>query len=770
MAGAQDRIYNRQDDDLDSFLDSVIVDSSRKKPREGYTPETGPMTDFTLRSKMSSLGDNLEEKQEVFKNTYPDGELAIDTYSGKMTFRENPEMPMTFVDKPFIQGIKDLDVKEFVTDVAELSSGTPQLLPEIALALSPIGRGWGFLKNVAGYGALGAGIEVGKQGAQELYGSQKDTLQEAYIEKPLVEAGFSGGGAGVGNIAENIVSGIRGVKGGGLFKIEKEGKALQQASKELGIPEPLPSQVVTTGFGNNLLKRLTAQSKAVSGTVGDYIKNMEGSLRESIEGLVNKDSIASVVFGITNIAKNAENDLVKQLNKMPKDANFVTAGRNIQNAITKWEKTSQDHVKVLYDASKTLAKNNNVTLDFTNVLSVAKDLKRGVQALPKKITKKTKNVNVSPLDAELSSIITDILKINPNTVTPDIAIALRQRLFDLKTPNAGEIAKQAEKRAGKLYTAMTKSFDNPIAIGGEGFSVAWKKANEAARKRFSRFEQMAIKSAIRTDQPETIAANMVNGSFNASNITQIRKIVGQKNWKKVQPHFERQILGDGTNILENLAKFDKFTLNSLVGRTNVQLFTRIGKQMENLKNLKIKPVEADNLAVQPFMKELLGGINFRNVNGLQTLLKSSPKALDSFRSGLIDYVVKNSTKVVEGRTLFSYNALNSTLKQLELTDVLKVLKPEQLKALRNAELVTNHMKSIEDMGTSLAAQEAISGLKGASMAAIRTISENIGVGRLLTSKFGRRLLTGGARKEMSNQEYLKAMTFFLAENARSKEN
>ena len=335
MAGAQDRIYNRQDDDLDSFLDSVIVDSSRKKPREGYTPETGPMTDFTLRSKMSSLGDNLEEKQEVFKNTYPDGELAIDTYSGKMTFRENPEMPMTFVDKPFIQGIKDLDVKEFVTDVAELSSGTPQLLPEIAFALSPIGRGWGFLKNVAGYGALGAGIEIGKQGAQELYGSQKDTLQEAYIEKPLVEAGFSGGGAGVGNIVENVVSGIRGVKGGGLFKIEKEGKALQQASKELGIPEPLPSQVVTTGFGNNLLKRLTAQSKAVSGTVGDYIKNMEGSLRESIEGLVNKDSIASVVFGITNIAKNAENDLVKQLNKMPKDANFVTAGRNIQNAITK---------------------------------------------------------------------------------------------------------------------------------------------------------------------------------------------------------------------------------------------------------------------------------------------------------------------------------------------------------------------------------------------------------------------------------------------------
>jgi hypothetical protein len=32
------------------------------------------------------------------------------------------------------------------------------------------------------------------------------------------------------------------------------------------------------------------------------------------------------------------------------------------------------------------------------------------------------------------------------------------------------------------------------------------------------------------------------------------------------------------------------------------------------------------------------------------------------------------------------------------------------------------------------------------------------------------LLTGGARKEMSNQEYLKAITFFLAENARSKEN
>ena len=743
-------------------------DNVAEKPAEraGYRPEAGPMTDFTLRSKMSSLGDNLEEKQDVFKNTYPDGELAIDTYSGKLTFRENPSMPMTFVDKPFIQGIKDLDVREFVRDVAELSSGTPQLLPEIGFALSPIGRGWGFLKNVAGYGALGAGIEVGKQGAQELYGSQKDTLQEAYIEKPLVEAGFSGGGAGVGNIAENIVSGIRGVKGGGLFKIEKEGKALQQASKELGIPEPLPSQVVTTGFGNNLLKRLTAQSKALSGTVGDYIKNMEGNLRESIEGLVDKNSIASVVNGMSKLSSDAEQSLMVQLNKMPKDANFAKSGNILQKAVVQWEKTSQANVKVLYDAAKVLAKDKNVTLDFTGVVNLADELKKGVVA----VGKEGENINVSPLNKELDNIIKTIFSINPNTVTPDVAIAIRQKLFDLKTPNLGEIAKQPEIRAANLYSAITQSFDNPKAIGGEQFSIAWKKANEAARKRFSSFEKVAIKGTIKSDQPEKIAANMVNGAYGSTAITQIKRIVGPKNWNKVQPHLERHILGDGTNILENLAKFDKFTLNSLVGSTNVQLFTRIGKQMKNLKNLKIKPVEADNLAVQPFMKELLGGINFRNVNGLQTLLKSSPKALDSFRSGLIDYVVKNSTKVVEGRTLFSYNALNSTLKQLELTDVLKVLKPEQLKALRNAELVTNHMKSIEDMGTSLAAQEAISGLKGASMAAIRTISENIGVGRLLTSKFGRRLLTGGARKEMSNQEYLKAMTFFLAENARSKEN
>ena len=743
-------------------------DNVAEKPAEraGYRPEAGPMTDFTLRSKMSSLGDNLEEKQDVFKNTYPDGELAIDTYSGKLTFRENPSMPMTFVDKPFIQGIKDLDVREFVTDVAELSSGTPQLLPEIALALSPIGRGWGFLKNVAGYGALGAGIEVGKQGAQELYGSQKDTLQDAYMIKPAIEAGFSGGGAGVGNIVENVVSGIRGVKGGGLFKIEKEGKALQQASKELGIPEPLPSQVVTTGFGNNLLKRLTAQSKALSGTVGDYIKNMEGNLRESIEGLVDKNSIASVVNGMSKLSSDAEQSLMVQLNKMPKDANFAKSGNILQKAVVQWEKTSQANVKVLYDAAKVLAKDKNVTLDFTGVVNLADELKKGVVA----VGKEGENINVSPLNKELDNIIKTIFSINPNTVTPDVAIAIRQKLFDLKTPNLGEIAKQPEIRAANLYSAITQSFDNPKAIGGEQFSIAWKKANEAARKRFSSFEKVAIKGTIKSDQPEKIAANMVNGAYGSTAITQIKRIVGPKNWNKVQPHLERHILGDGTNILENLAKFDKFTLDSLVGRTNVQLFTRIGKQMKNLKNLKIKPVETDNLAVQPFMKELLGGINFRNVNGLQTLLKSSPKALDSFRSGLIDYVVKNSTKVVEGRTLFSYNALNSTLKQLELTDVLKVLKPEQLKALRNAELVTNHMKSIEDMGTSLAAQEAISGLKGASMAAIRTISENIGVGRLLTSKFGRRLLTGGARKEMSNQEYLKAMTFFLAENARSKEN
>tara|TARA_R110002012_G_scaffold110447_1_gene254870 strand:+ start:1131 stop:3464 length:2334 start_codon:yes stop_codon:yes gene_type:complete len=766
MAGAQDRIYNIQDDDLDSFLDTIIT--ADKSEREGYAPESGPLTDMGLRSALSFKGDTIEEKQIAFKKAYPEGELAMDTYSGKLTFRKNPNEPMAFVDKPFLQGIKDLDGKEFLTDVMELVSSAPHLAPEIGLAISPIGRGWGFLKNIGVYGGIGVAGEGLRQVGQEMSGTQKESFTKAYGDRPLKSGLYSAGGATAGKLLENIASGVRGYGGGGLFKVQEEGRNLQQAAKELGMPEPLPGQVLTTGFGSTLIKRLTAQSKMTYGNLNDYVRNMEDSLRGAIEGLVNKDSFNAIVNGITKSAKDAEDNLLKEFKNIPKDANFVTAGKNIQNAIVNYEKTSGNAVTLAYNVAKNIAKNKNVTLDFNNVVSVAKNLKKGVEADLKKIVNKQKTTNISPLDKELLNVVNDIIKINPNTITPEIAMALRQRLFDLKTPNAGEIAKRPEKLAGKLYDSITKSFDNPKAIGDENFTRAWKLANRKASTRFSNLEQVSIRNALKTDQPETIAKNMVN-SYSASNNAQIRRLLGtnkttrQKNWKKIQPHFISEIIGDGTDILTNLKKFDKFTLNSLIGSENVRVISRIANQMKNFKNLPVKTVEVDNLAVRPYMAKLLEGTDFRKIAGLQDLLKSNPKALDSFRAGLLDNIVQNSTVMKEGRILINYDSLQKTLKKLEASDVLKILKPEQLKSLKNAEYVTNMMKVMDDMGASLQAAATISGLRSGTKAAVKTLIENIGVGRLLSSKYGRRLLIGGAKKDMPQRETLKALTFFLSE-------
>ena len=775
-----DKTLNRKE--LEDLWDNNVAKTPAE--REGYAPEAGPLRDLSLRSALSFKGDTIEEKEIVFKKAYPEGELAMDTFSGKLTFRKNPNEPMTFVDKPFLEGIKDKDGTEFLTDVAELASSVPHLAPEIALAISPLSRGWGWIKNALYYGSFGAGGEILRQVGQEMSGTQRESFKEAYIDRPKTSALWSAGGATVGKGLENIAAGVRGYKGGGLFKVQEEGRKLQQAAKELGMPEPLPGQVLTTGFGSTLIRRLTAQSKMTYGNLNDYVRNMEDSLRGAIDALGNKESFNAIVNGITKSAKDAENNLLKEFKNIPKDANFVTAGRNIQKAIVNFEKTSGNKVSLLYGVAKNLAKNQNVTLDFNNVVSVAKNLKKGVEAELKVTAKdadksllelkkkwgldKTKKVNVSPLDKELLNVINDIIKINPDTITPEIAIALRQRLFDLKTPNAGEIVKRAEHLAGKLYDSITKSFDNPKAIGDENFTRAWKLANREASNRFSNLEQVSIRHALKTDQPETIAKNMVN-SYSASNNAQIRRLLGtnkitrQKNWKKIEPHFISEIIGDGTNILGNLKKFDPFTLNSLIGSNNVRFISRIANQMENLKALPVRTVEADNLAVRPYMAKLLEGTNFRTIVGIKDLLKSSPKAMDSFRAGLIDNIVQNSTVMKEGRMLINYELLQGTLKKLELSDVLQILKPEQLKTLKNAKYVTNMMKSMDDMGASLQAAATISGLRSGAKAAIRTLLENVGVGRLLSSKWGRRLLIGGAKEGMPQRETLKALTFFLSE-------
>jgi len=378
MADAQDRIYNIQDDDLDSLLTNIIT--ADKPEREGYVPKAGPLRDMGLRASLAFKGDTIEEKEIAFKKAYPEGELAMDTFSGKLTFRKNPNEAMTFVDKPFLQGIKDLDGTEFLTDVFELVSSVPHLAPEIALAISPLSRGWGWIKNALYYGGIGAGGEILRQVGQEMSGTQRESFKEAYIDRPKTSALWSAGGATVGKGLENIAAGVRGYKGGGLFKVQEEGRKLQQAAKELGLPEPLPGQVLTTGFGSTLIKRLTAQSKMTYGNLGDYVRNMEDSLRGAIEGLVNKDSFNAIVNGITKVAKDAENNLLKEIKNVPKDANFTTAGRNIQKAIINFEKTSGNKVSLLYGVAKNLAKNQNVTLDFNNVVSVAKNLKKGVEA------------------------------------------------------------------------------------------------------------------------------------------------------------------------------------------------------------------------------------------------------------------------------------------------------------------------------------------------------------------------------------------------------
>ena len=68
-------------------------------------------------------------------------------------------------------------------------------------------RGISLIPFIARMGLTGAVTEAGQQGLQEIYGSQKQTPSEAYIDETLQTGAFSTGGAAF--FAELIVSLIK---------------------------------------------------------------------------------------------------------------------------------------------------------------------------------------------------------------------------------------------------------------------------------------------------------------------------------------------------------------------------------------------------------------------------------------------------------------------------------------------------------------------------------------------------------------------------------
>ena len=207
---------------------------------------------------------------------------------------------------------------------------------------------------------------------------------------------------------------------------------------------------------------------------------------------------------------------------------------------------------------------------------------------------------------------------------------------------------------------------------------------------------------------------------------------------------------------------DKQTLYTVLSKFEINNLYKIGHQLEALKSTGIKQAALDQNLARPFIDQLLSTKSSRAISEIKKLIGPSNSSISvSVRSGIIDNIVNKSEIIKEGVKKLDYNKLDAVLNLYEDKGILNLLLPQEVHALKNSRIVMDFMRGGVDAGTSLMAATQMAGIRTLKGSAIQTLVENIGVGRILTSGWGRRMLIGSG-KEIPSKNILVGTSVVLS--------
>jgi len=625
--------------------------------------------------------------------------------------------------------------KEFLTDMSELVLEHPEMLTSIGVTLATKNPNT-ILGNMALFGTTGVATEGVVQAGQEVFGTNKETFGET-LQRALVTGIIESGGAGAGVLLQRLVNAFR---GGGLFKVSNEARIADQSMKELGIGELTVGQITNSPY----LQKLAGQSAATSGVIVDVIQNQQRELKQ-VMSQINPKNYDDLV---NQLSKLEEKQFATALNQLGK-RNFVSetaAGKEVSKAIAQWEKLSQHKVGAAYNSAyKILSdKGQDLFFDTSPVFRTAESLKKGIQA----IDIKGNPVNVKPLQAELLDVVNQITKLPPESMTFDVLNAFRQRVYDLKQIPTTQVGIRTEQRqAGELYDTLTQTIKNPTSKDG-GFVKAWNKANNMASKRFQQLDQIAVINAAGTEAPALLAKRLF--SLNEpTTINTLKKMFypgmrrgrgpGSAEWSKVQDAFIAEFLSN-SKTLDMIGGTSTQSIKAILGpRANnfIKSINDIYKIQKNGLNI----MNSEELA-KPFIDNLLSSAG-KNLNQVKKLVGSmSTDAGTQVRAGIIDNIIRRSTTTVDNVETISASTYQNIIKDYADKGILDLLTTAERKALQDVDNVVGFIGSQADVGTSIVGGSVVkesSDLKGS---AIISLLRNVGVGKLLTSKTGKFILTG----------------------------
>ena len=726
---------------MTTFEERFAEYEKNSKVNKGYVedPNTGEVLDqpleSSLRMKMALGGDTFEEKANIFFNKYPNGDFKF--INNKLAYKKMPEDSFSIVDKPFLDSFGS--GKEFLTDMSELVLEHPEMLTSIGVTLATKNPNT-IMGNMALFGATGVATEAAVQAGQEVFGTNKETFGQT-LQRALVTGAIEMGGATAGVLLQRLINVGR---GGGFFKVSDEARLAQESATELGIGELTVGQLTNSPF----LQKLSGQSASTSGVIVDVIQNQQRELNK-VMSQINPKNYEDLV---TQLAKLEEKQLAVALDQLGK-RNFVSetgAGKEVSKAIGQWEKLSQHKVGAAYNSAyKILSdKGQNIFFDASTVSNTAQSLKQGIQA----ITTKGGAINVKPLQAELLDVVNQITKLPPENMTFDVLNAFRQRVYDLKQIPTGQVGiRQEQRQAMELYDSITKTIQNPTNKDG-GFVKAWNKANTMASKRFKQLDEIAIINAAGTETPALLAKRLF--SLNEpTTINTLKKMFtsggkvssqrgpgsGVAEWSKVQDAFIAEFLSN-SKTLDFIGGTSTQSIRAILGGKAAPFIKSINDIYKIQKN-GLNMMNSEELA-KPFIDNLLSSAG-KNLNQVKKLVGSmSTDAGTQVRAGIIDNIIRRSSTVVDGVETISASTYKNIIKDYNEKGILDLLTAAERKALENVDNVIGFVGSQADVGTSIVGGQTVAQASELKVGAIISLIKNAGIGRLLTSKTGRYLLTG----------------------------
>lgn len=737
MSLFEDLVPNQQNQrDTNLFSDLVPVSEEEQLARSFNQTEFGPSdVSFSTRMRVAS-GDNFAERQNIFNRIYPEGDFQTVPGTGEEVFRRDPSESYRRFNP------KGADF----TDLAEITgqAGAP-ILGEIAINLPFLSAGPAGALAVTGRTVLGAGAgEMVEQAIQSFTGVQEQEPREAFLQQPAFEGALSLAGSAVGSAATKAFDGIRGA---GALSLKPGAREAIETARRLNVTTPLPGQTTRS----RIIERLQGQSGQTTPVIQQSIDRTNASLSDALTdlGALSAAERQNAIGSINSAMENARTQLV----------NTISSGRNrtreefgqiLQNTRAQYARDSQAGVNEAYNFARSF---EEPSFELQGLQEVASDLARQTRVTTRgQGGEVTQEVIPDGLD-ELRTIADQIRRADPQSVGIEQLTAWERQLFDLSQPSVlGGPVREINSKARELRSSVKQTFDNPVSENRE-FVSAWRKARQAAAKRFETLEDSFALEIARSDRPSLIVDRLMSPQrLTNEDVNLIRRMTSDEQFRNIQGAFVERLLLDPDKISSSLKAFDQEALQRIVSPKQLEELQNLGKTIDNLNKLNIARAADRQDQFLPFIRDLVASDRqTARITALREFVEQNGGLEGNLgrviRGGLIEELAKRSTQNIqraEGRQVGA-RALNKALEDFEEKGLTQFFTRTELSNLRDI----LRLSEFTDVGG-----EGVAGLIGAQttqqafqgkIQALVNLIRNFGLGNLLVSEGGKRFIQGVGR-------------------------